>query len=126
MNSETLESCLDTIESVFEQEAEYIVRGQLSELNQIAQSKFEHLAILSNAIESGALKGQSDAVIRRISKLQSTAEEHGRHLQAMQHGLKRVLGRLDRLQSDVQVGSYDQSGTKVQFSGARGRFESKA
>lgn len=126
MNSETLENCLATIEDVFEKEAEYIVSGQLSELQELSAAKFEHLSSLSSAIEAGALRGQSETLVKRVSKLQATASEHGRHLQAMQHGLKRVLLRLDRLQSDSQVGSYDQSGMKVQFSGARGGFESKA
>lgn len=126
MNSETLENCLSTIEDVFEKEAEYIVSGQLAELGELSSAKFEHLTTLSNAIEAGALRGQPETLVKRISKLQATASEHGRHILAMQHGLKRVLSRLDRLQNDSQVGSYDQSGTRVQFSGARGGFESKA
>jgi len=126
MNSETLENCLSTIEDVFEKEAEYIVSGQLSELQELSAAKFEHLTTLSNAIEAGALRGQPETLVKRVSKLQDTASEHGRHLQAMQHGLRRVLSQLDRLQGDSQVGSYDKSGMRVQFSGARGSFESKA
>jgi hypothetical protein len=126
MNPQALEQCLTSIENVFEQEANYIVAGQLFELGELSQSKFAHLSNLSDAIEAGALKGQSPDLVKRVARLQKTADEHGRHLQAMQHGLKRVLGRLDRLQSDSQVGSYDNSGSKIHFSGAQGRFNSKA
>ncbi|MFN3214051.1 MAG: hypothetical protein ACE37M_13185 [Henriciella sp.] len=126
MNSANLEACLDSIETVFEQEAEHIVLGQISELNALSSTKLEHLTTLANAIEGGALKDQPQTLIKRVVKLQATADEHGRHLRAMQHGLKSVISRLDRLQSDSQVGSYNQSGSKVHFSGARGGFESKA
>ena len=126
MNSAALEECLASIENVFEQEAEHIVLGQISELNALSSEKLQHLNNLANAIEAGALRDQPQAVIRRVVKLQATADEHGRHLRAMQHGLKSVITRLDRLQSDSQVGSYNQAGSKVHFSGARGGFESKA
>ena len=126
MNSATLEACLDSIEGVFEQEAEHIVLGQISELNALSSTKLEHLSALANAIEGGALKDQPQSLIRRVVKLQATADEHGQHLRAMQYGLKNVINRLDRLQSDSQVGSYNQAGSKVHFSGARGGFESKA
>ena len=126
MNSAALEECLNSIENVFEQEAEHIVLGQISELNALSGEKLEHLNNLANAIEGGALRDQPQAIIRRVVKLQATADEHGRHLRAMQHGLKSVISRLDRLQSDSQVGSYNKAGAKVHFSGARGGFESKA
>ena len=126
MNSVALEECLNSIENVFEQEAEHIVLGQISELNALSGEKLEHLSKLANAIEGGVLKDQPQAIIQRVVKLQATADEHGRHLRAMQHGLKSVITRLDRLQSDSQVGSYNQAGSKVHFSGARGGFESKA
>ena len=126
MNSAALEECLNSIEDVFEQEAEHIVLGQISELNALSSEKLQHLNNLANAIEAGALRDQPQAVIRRVVKLQATADEHRRHLRAMQHGLKSVITRLDRLQSDSQVGSYNQAGSKVHFSGARGGFESKA
>ena len=126
MNSIALEECLDSIENVFAQEAEHIVLGQIGELNALSGSKLEHLTALANAIEGGALKDQPQSLIKRVVKLQATADEHGRHLRAMQHGLKSVISRLDRLQSDSQVGSYNQAGSKVHFSGARGGFESKA
>lgn len=126
MNSIALEECLNSIENVFEQEAEHIVLGQISELNALSGEKLEHLSKLANAIEGGVLKDQPQAIIQRVVKLQATAGEHGRHLRAMQHGLKSVITRLDRLQSDSQVGSYNQAGSKVHFSGARGGFESKA
>ena len=44
MNSVALEECLDSIENVFEQEAEHIVLGQISELNALAGEKLEHLS----------------------------------------------------------------------------------
>jgi len=126
MDSVTLESCLSSIEQTFEQEAAFIVSGEIAELSNLSQTKLEHLDALSNAIEGGALRGQPEALIHRVQRLQSTALEHDRHLQAMRHGLTRIRERIDRLQSDAQVGSYNQYGARVQFSGARGRFESKA
>lgn len=126
MDSTHIESCLTLIEQIFEREADGIVRSDLSELGEIAKAKVEHLSALAVAIEAGGLRGQPKAVIKRVLRLQATAVEHDRHLQAMRHGLARTLQRLDRLQSDVNVGSYNEYGGKVQFSGARGRFESKA
>jgi len=126
MDSVTLESCLSSIEQTFEQEAAYIVSGDIAELATLSQTKLVHLEALSNAIERGALRGQPEPLVNRVRRLQSTAVEHDRHLQAMRHGLTRIRERIDRLQSDAQVGSYNQYGTRVQFSGARGRFESKA
>lgn len=126
MDKTALESCLDSIETAFEQEAEHIVRGQVLQLGDTTQAKLEQMNMLSNAIEAGALRDQPASLIQRVQKLQNTALEHDRHLQAMRHGLIRVRERLDRLQSDSNVGSYDQYGSRVQFSGARGRFESKA
>lgn len=126
MNNQALETCLDSIEQVFDKEAEHIVLGQITELNALSSSKLAHLTELANAIEGGALQDKPKALINRVVKLQATADEHGRHLRAMQYGLSSVISRLGRLQSDAQVGSYDQSGSKVQFSGARGGFESKA
>ena len=126
MNSVTLESCLSSMEQTFEQEAALIVRGEIAELGALSQTKLENLEALSNAIESGALRGQPQAIVHRVQRLQMTAIEHDRHLRAMQHGLTRIRERIDRLQSDAQVGSYNQYGARVQFSGARGRYESKA
>ena len=126
MNSVTLESCLSSMEQTFEQEAAPIVRGEIAELGALSQTKLENLEALSNAIESGALRGQPQAIVHRVQRLQMTAIEHDRHLRAMQHGLTRIRERIDRLQSDAQVGSYNQYGARVQFSGARGRYESKA
>ena len=126
MDKINIEACLEAIAQTFEREAESIVSGDLSALGDIAQAKVQHLSALSDAIEGGALRNQPASVIARIQKLQSTAAEHDRHLQAVRHGLSRTLERLDRIQSDVNVGSYDQQGTRVQFSDARGRFESKA
>lgn len=126
MDSATIESCLSSIEQSFKQEAALIVRGEIAELGTLSQTKLVNLEALSNAIESGALRGQSEALIHRVQRLQMTAIEHDRHLRAMQHGLTRIRERIDRLQSDAQVGSYNQYGARVQFSGARGRYESKA
>lgn len=126
MQPQQFEAALTTLEQVFDQEAEYIVRGQLLEIGELSKTKIEHLQAVSDAIEDGVLRGQPQTLVRRVARLQATASEHGQHLQAMQRGLARVLGRLDRLQNDSQVGSYDQYGSKVQFSGATGRFESKA
>ncbi|MEO1405809.1 MAG: hypothetical protein AAFV54_04880 [Pseudomonadota bacterium] len=126
MDNLNIEACLDTIEQTFEQEAEHIVRGELNEIGALAKTKVEHLGALSNAIEQGALRGQSETVIDRVRRLQMTALEHDRHLQAMRHGLSRMLQRIDRLQNDANVGSYNQYGARVQFSNARGSFESKA
>ena len=126
MDSVTLESCLTSIEQTFEQEAAFIVSGEIAEIGALSSTKLAHLETLSNVIESGGLRGQSEALINRVQRLQSTAVEHDRHLQAMRHGLTRIRERIDRLQSDAQVGSYNQYGARVQFSGARGRYESKA
>ena len=126
MDSLNLEACLEAVEQTFEQEAEHIIRGQIAEIGALAPIKVEHLGALANAIEGGALRGQPDTLIRRVQRLQATAIEHDQHLQAMRHGLSRVLQRIDRLQSDANVGSYNQYGDRVQFSGARGRYESKA
>lgn len=126
MDSVTLKSCLTSIEQTFEQEAAFIVSGEIAELGALSHTKLAHLESLSTAIEGGALRGQPESLIRRVLRLQSTAVEHDQHLQAMRHGLTRIRERIDRLQSDAQVGSYNQYGTRVQFSGARGRFESKA
>ena len=126
MDKIELEACLDALEGLFEREANNIVSGNLSELGEIAQAKVQHLTALSTAIEGGALRDQPDAVIKRIQSLQATAAEHDQHLQAVRHGLSRTLQRLDRIQADANVGSYNQYGGRVQFSDARGRFESKA
>ena len=126
MDNLNIEACLDAIERTFEMEAEHIVRGQLVELGALAKDKVEQLSTLSNAIERGALQGQPNAVVDRVRKLQMTATEHDRHLLAMRHGLSRLLERMGRLQSDANVGSYNRYGAKVQFSNARGGFESKA
>lgn len=126
MDNLNIEACLDAIEQTFEMEAEHIVRGQLAELGALAREKVDQLGSLSNAIEQGALRGQSKDVIDRVRRLQMTAVEHDRHLVAMRHGLSRLLERMGRLQSDSNVGSYNRYGAKVQFSNARGGFESKA
>ena len=126
MDNPNIEACLDAIEQTFEMEAEHIVRGQLVELGALAREKVDQLGKLSNAIEQGALRGQPKAVIDRVRRLQTTAAEHDRHLVAMRHGLSRLLERMGRLQNDSNVGSYNRYGAKVQFSNARGGFESKA
>ncbi|MEM9573407.1 MAG: hypothetical protein AAF996_18225 [Pseudomonadota bacterium] len=126
MDKIDIEACLDALEDLFEQEANNIVSGNLSELGEIAQAKVQHLSALSAAIEGGALRDQPQTVIVRIQKLQHVAAEHDQHLQAVRYGLSRTLERLDRIQSDANVGSYNKSGGRVQFSDARGRFESKA
>ncbi len=126
MTTEQLQTCLTSIETVFEQEAELIVAGNLPELGELAKVKLEHFNELTAAIESGALSKQPPAVIDRIHKVQSTASEHSRHLEAMRHGLGRIMKRLGRLQTDTQVGSYNKYGSSVQFSDSVGGFESKA
>lgn len=126
MDNPNIEACLDAIERTFEIEAEHIVRGQLVEIGALAKDKVDQLSALSNAIEQGGLRGQPNAVIDRVKKLQTTAAEHDRHLVAMRHGLSRLLERMGRLQNDSNVGSYNRYGAKVQFSNARGGFESKA
>ncbi len=126
MDRAEIEACLNAVEQTFEQEAEHIIRGELIEIGALAREKVEHLGALSNAIAGGALRGQSEALVNRVRRLQSTAIEHEQHLQAMRHGLSRVLHRIERFQSDANVGSYNQYGGRVQFSNARGRYESKA
>ena len=126
MTDMNIETCLNLIEQTFEAEAEHIVRGEIAEVGALARTKVEHLESLSNAIEAGALRDQPEAVVKRVQKLQATALEHDRHLQAMRFGLSRMIERIERLQSDTNVGSYNQYGARVQFSNSRGRFESKA
>ena len=126
MTETNVASCLDLIEQTFEREAEHIVRGEMAEIGALARTKVEHLETLYKAIEAGALRGQPSALINRVEKLQATALEHDRHLQAMRFGLSRMIERIERLQSDTNVGSYNQYGARVQFSNSRGRFESKA
>ena len=126
MTTEQLETCLTSIESVFEREAEFIVAGNLVELGELAKVKLEHFNQLTSAIESGALSQQPPAMINRIQKVQATATEHSRHLEAMRHGLGRILTRLGRMQSDTLVGSYNEYGSRVKFSDSVGGFESKA
>nr|WP_070960306.1 hypothetical protein [Hyphomonas sp. Mor2] len=126
MTTEQLEACLASIESLFEREAEFIVAGNLTELGELAKIKLEHFNQLTTAIESGALSQQPPAMINRIQKVQATASEHSRHLEAMRHGLGRILTRLGRMQSDTLVGSYNSVGSRVKFSDSVGGFESKA
>ena len=126
MSNISIEACLDIVEQTFEQEAEHIIRGEIAEIGALAPIKIEHLGVLYNAIEQGALRGKSDTMIQRVKRLQATAMEHDKHLLAMRNGLSRTLERLNRLSSDANVGSYNQYGARVQFSGARGGFESKA
>lgn len=126
MTTEQLETCLTSIESVFEREAEFIVAGNLAELGELAKIKLDHFNALTSAIESGGLAQQSPAMIKRIQQVQATAGEHSRHLEAMRHGLGRILTRLGRMQSDTLVGSYNEYGSRVKFSDSVGGFESKA
>jgi hypothetical protein len=126
MTTEELKTCLASIESVFEREAEFIVAGNLAELGELAKAKLEHFNALTSAIESGALSQQPRAMIERIQQVQATATEHSRHLEAMRHGLGRILTRLGRMQSDTLVGSYNEYGSRVKFSDSVGGFESKA
>jgi len=126
MDNTKIEACINAIEETFEREADCIVRNDLSALNDVAKSKVEQLSALATAIEGGALRGQPKATIRHVMRLQATAVEHDRHLQAMRYGLSQTLQRLQRLQSDASVGSYNKHGDRVQFSGARGGYESKA
>ena len=126
MTTEQLDTCLASIESVFEREAEFIVAGNLAELGELAKIKLDHFNALTSAIESGALAQQSPAMIKRIQQVQATAGEHSRHLEAMRHGLGRILTRLGRMQSDTLVGSYNEYGSRVKFSDSVGGFESKA
>ncbi len=126
MTTEQLETCLTSIESVFERGAEFIVAGNLAELGELAKIKLDHFNALTSAIESGALAQQSPAMIKRIQQVQATAGEHSRHLEAMRHGLGRILTRLGRMQSDTLVGSYNEYGSRVKFSDSVGGFESKA
>ncbi len=126
MTTEQLVSCLDSIESVFEREAALIVAGNLPELGELAKVKLEHFNALTDAIESGVLSQQSRDLIDRIQHVQATAGEHSRHLEAMRHGLGRIMTRLGRMQSDTLVGSYNKYGSRVKFSDSVGGFESKA
>ena len=126
MTTEQLETCLASIESVFEREAEFIVAGNLAELGELAKIKLDHFNALTSAIESGAWAQQTPAMIKRIQQVQATAGEHSRHLEAMRHGLGRILTRLGRMQSDTLVGSYNEYGSRVKFSDSVGGFESKA
>jgi|GEM_PF-3485464 len=126
MTTEQLETCLGSIESLFEQEAELIVSGNLPELGELAKVKLEHFNQLTTVIESGALAQQPAAMIDRVKRVQATATEHSRHLEAMRHGLSRILTRLGRMETDTQVGSYNKYGSRVQFSNSVGGFEGKA
>ena len=126
LTTEQLETCLASIESIFEREAEFIIAGNLAELGELAKLKLEHFNQLTSAIESETLSQQPPAMIKRIEKVQATANEHSRHLEAMRHGLGRILTRLGRMQSDTLVGSYNEYGSRVKFSDSVGGFESKA
>ncbi len=63
-----IESCLKQIEDTFELEAEHIVRGQIAEIGALARTKAEQLEDLYKVIEAGGLRGQSDAMIKRVQK----------------------------------------------------------
>lgn len=126
MTQVNIESSLDAVEDLFEQEAEYIVGGNLIELGALSTAKLEHLDALTSAIESGGLVNASPHLINRVKRVQATASEHSKHLEAMRFGLERIRRRMGGMQSDTLVGSYNQYGSRVQFTDAVGGFESKA
>lgn len=126
MTQMNIESLLNAVEDLFEQEAEYIVAGNLLELGALSMTKLEHLSALTSAIESGGLVNASPSFINRVKQVQATASEHSKHLEAMRFGLQRIRKRMGRMQSDTLVGSYNQYGSRVQFTDAVGGFESKA
>ena len=121
-----IESVFCAVEDLFEQEAEHIVSGNLLELGALSTTKLEHLSALTSAIESGGLINASPTLVNRVKRVQATASEHSKHLEAMRFGLERIRNRMGRMQSDTLVGSYNQYGSRVQFTDADGGFESKA
>jgi len=126
MTQTNIEACLDAVEDVFEQEAEYIVAGNLIELGALSMTKLEQLTALTEAIESGDLVNAAPNIVNRVKRVQATASEHSKHLEAMRFGLERIRSRMGRMQSDTLVGSYNQYGSRVQFTDSVGGFESKA
>lgn len=126
MSFAQMEACLNAVESVFDEEAELIVAGKIIALGALSTRKLEHLTALTSEIESGGLVNATPHIINRVKRVQATASEHGKHLEAMRFGLERIRGRMGRMQSDTHVGSYNQYGTRVRFTDSVGGFESKA
>lgn len=126
MSFAEIETSLTAVESVFEEEAELIVAGKIIELGQLSTRKLEHLTALTSQIESGGLVNATPQIINRVKRVQATASEHGKHLEAMRFGLERIRSRMGGMQTDTQVGSYNQYGNRVRFTDSVGGFESKA
>jgi hypothetical protein len=70
-------------------------------------------------------EGASISARRIIDAIVKKASECDRHLFAIRNGMRSIITRMENIDHDEYVGSYNQYGNKMPFRGATGNYLKK-
>jgi tRNA isopentenyl-2-thiomethyl-A-37 hydroxylase MiaE len=108
------------------QERHLLLSGQAQETAALMPGKLGAMDELEKAF--GGLDAETVPSLYRNDMIEivQLARENSVHFEAIRHGMRRAIERLESLHSSAYVGSYTQTGGKVAFTEVTGRFVKKA
>lgn len=112
----------ETLLSFLEKELGLLKSGELAEVVALAQEKSTLLRAFEAALQEEGISSADRPAVEAIIK---RAGECDRHLLAIRNGMRSVITRMEGLDHDSYVGSYNQYGDKMAFTGATGGYLKK-
>ncbi len=114
------------LSDILELERDLLRSGRAAEAAALIEDKLIALQNFEAVVESRRLGGASLETRRAIERIIQMAEENASHMEAIRHGIRRAIQRLESLNTNAQVGSYGRGGARLSFSNATGSFSRKA
>lgn len=110
------------LSDILELERDLLRSGRAAEAAALIEDKLIALQNFEAVVESRRLGGASLETRRAIERIIQMAEENASHMEAIRHGIRRAIQRLESLNTNAQVGSYGRDGARLSFSNATGSF----
>lgn len=117
---------IDRLRDVLVAERQLLIAGQPGETTTLIAEKLGAMEELEKAfgtLEPGEVPAAYRAEMVEIVQL---AKENSVHFEAIRHGMRRAIQRLESLHASAYVGSYTQTGGQMAFTEVTGQFLKKA
>lgn len=122
----TEQRVIAALTDILDREQTLLKSGRAAEVAELIGEKMIALQNFEEFLDSGRLRTAAPETRRGIERIIQTAEENAAHMEAVRNGVRHALNRLERLNTDAQVGSYGRGGAQLSFSNATGSFSRKA
>lgn len=111
---------------VLEQERELLLSGRPADAAALVEEKMLALQDFERLLESIDVPTATLNKRRAIEAIIRLAQENAAHMEAIRHGIRRAISRLEGIAASVHVGSYRRDGGQISFTHATGTFNRKA